>query len=280
MNSCFIFSFLLGFLPPQVFDPQLTTAQPWWIADEFATAHFLHKAFSAVAPASQLEVKKAMQRPTLWWLPGALKRGMSSTTATTTKKKTTETAVGVDGTTTPSSATAAAEEERVEPTFYPYSFIRYEEQAGVGAPWAEFILATQSGGGWNPEACRVVPAICAALREHASSLCRARSAFSKQQDAYGPSCGTDTIVSLVRVKPGTQILPHCGTTNRRLIMHWCLNGCDGVTLTVGGKSVENYGGKGPGNAVVFDDSFEHSLQHNGSQDLYFILAVFAHPEVS
>lgn len=37
-------------------------------------------------------------------------------------------------------------------------------------------------------------------------------------------CGSDTIVTILRLKPGTHILPHCGTTNRRLIMHFVLRG--------------------------------------------------------
>ena len=37
-------------------------------------------------------------------------------------------------------------------------------------------------------------------------------------------CGSDTIVTILRLRPGTHILPHCGTTNRRLIMHFVLRG--------------------------------------------------------
>ena len=35
-------------------------------------------------------------------------------------------------------------------------------------------------------------------------------------------CGSDTIVTILRLRPGSSILPHCGTTNRRLIMHFAL----------------------------------------------------------
>ena len=31
-------------------------------------------------------------------------------------------------------------------------------------------------------------------------------------------CGSDTLVTILRLRPGAHILPHCGTTNRRLLI--------------------------------------------------------------
>ena len=53
---------------------------------------------------------------------------------------------------------------------------------------------------------------------------------------------------------------------------------DGVEFTVGDETIKNYG-KGDGNAIVFDDSFEHSVYHGGKKDRFVVLAVLAHPEV-
>lgn len=111
------------------------------------------------------------------------------------------------------------------------------------------------------------------------------------------ACGSDTIVTILRLRPGTHILPHCGTTNRRLIMHFALRGADGVRFRVGDDSndphrrdftnleingpqggwVESYGG-GDGNAIVFDDSFEHEVKHDGKKDRFILLIVLKHPD--
>ena len=38
--------------------------------------------------------------------------------------------------------------------------------------------------------------------------------------------------------------------------------------------------KGDGHAVVFDDSFEHEVIHDGSDDRYVILIVLKHPSLN
>ena len=84
-----------------------------------------------------------------------------------------------------------------------------------------------------------------------------------------------------RLRPGTTLRPHCGTTNQRLILHFPLIGAtEGIDFIVGEQLVQNYGGKGDGHAIVFDDSYEHSVSHNGTQDRFIILAVLQHPHFS
>ena len=92
-------------------------------------------------------------------------------------------------------------------------------------------------------------------------------------------CGADTVVTILRLRPGTTILPHCGTTNSRLIMHFALEGAAGIDFTVGGQTVKNYKG-GDGHAIVFDDSYEHSVYHAGDQDRFVVLAILAHPDLA
>ena len=104
------------------------------------------------------------------------------------------------------------------------------------------------------------------------------------------------------MRPGAHIHPHCGKTNRRLILHfalrgsflqvsnfngyidykWVMIGAKNVWFRVGDKAddawVESYGG-GDGNAIVFDDSFEHEVKHRGEEDRYVLLIVLRHPDV-
>ena len=84
------------------------------------------------------------------------------------------------------------------------------------------------------------------------------------------------VVSLLRLRPGASIQPHCGTTNRRLTMQFALRGSAGVVFTVGGEP-RGYGGDG--RALVFDDSFEHHVYHGGDADRYVLYAVLRHPDL-
>ena len=49
------------------------------------------------------------------------------------------------------------------------------------------------------------------------------------------------------------------------MLHFPIAGADGVRLVVGEQELRSYGG-GDGSAVVFDDSYEHSVYHEGDQD--------------
>lgn len=186
-----------------------------------------------------------------------------------------EAQVNTDGT------TVTKEEETTKGVLYrtsiPYERVR--SSSSSSSPlldgWAEFLLF--DGLQWKGKACsKTVPTFCAALRMPATSLCAGVRPGLDPTD-IDRLCGTDIVASVVQLKPGTIILPHCGTTNRRLILHWCLEGCDGVEHTVGGVTVKDLGG-GAGSPIIFDDSFEHTIQHKGSTDAYFVQAVLAHPD--
>ena len=44
--------------------------------------------------------------------------------------------------------------------------------------------------------------------------------------------------------------------------------------------VSHYGGSGEdGQAIVFDDSFEHEVVHTGEADRYVLLLVLKHPDI-
>jgi hypothetical protein len=61
-------------------------------------------------------------------------------------------------------------------------------------------------------------------------------------------------------------------------MHFPLVGADGVQITVGDKTVEGYN-SGDGNAIVFDDSFEHSVFHGGRKDRFVVRVILHHPDL-
>lgn len=165
----------------------------------------------------------------------------------------------------------------VQRIFTPYIGVRTEKdetrQEGAGG-WAEF-GPLFDGISWNEQHCKVVPTICRALQND-QSLCTAGKKVEESKTVW-ELCGSDTVVTILRLRPGTTILPHCGTTNSRLIMHFALEGADGIEFTVGEKTVRNYGG-GDGHAIVFDDSFEHYVHHGGDSDRFVVLAVLAHPD--
>jgi tetratricopeptide (TPR) repeat protein len=126
---------------------------------------------------------------------------------------------------------------------------------------------------WDEARCRLVPTLCQAFQSNPVSLCSTEKASKKSR-----YCWSDEVVTMVRLKPGTTILPGSGHTNAQLTMHLNLQGCQGVELTVGGAIAKNTGKDG--HAIVFDDSFEHSIYHGGTQDCYLVKAVLAHPDLS
>ena len=132
--------------------------------------------------------------------------------------------------------------------------------------WSEVSLF--DGQQWDEKLCATAPNICGLLRE-SSEVCGV--------GADATVCGTKVVVSIFRLLPGAHVLPHTGVTNRRLIMQYALKGSAGVKFRVGAE-FRPYGGDGQ--AIVFDDSFEHEVVHNGSETRYVLYAVLQHPDVN
>ena len=110
-------------------------------------------------------------------------------------------------------------------------------------------------------------------------------------------CGTRVVATVFKLSPGARVQPHTGTTNRRLVLQFALAGSAGVRFRVGNewrtyaegssvpsstsaraKSNTNTNGDGDGSGLVFDDSFEHEVFHNGSNDRYVLYAAMHHPD--
>ena len=99
------------------------------------------------------------------------------------------------------------------------------------------------------EKCAIIPKICKILNNPEvpdDELCSTSgdtSALDKEsaKRQIESKCGGNTVVTILRLKPGTHIQSHCGTTNRRLILHWVLRGSTGVKFRVGDPRVrENW----------------------------------------
>ena len=247
---------------PRVFHTELAS-KAWWTASDFSAAQTLYKVYkqSSKQILKELQAVKVLQEGRL--------RGGNVPLQSVEVEPTGSIQMELDD------EISGGGFQRI---FTPYIGVRTEEsetrQAGAGG-WAEF-GPLYDGLSWHQENCKVVPTICNALKND-PSLCTSRTSANSIKQVW-QLCGADTVVTILRLRPGTTILPHCGTTNSRLIMHFALEGADGLEFTVGGQVVKNYNG-GDGNPIVFDDSFEHSVYHGGSKDRFVVLAVLAHPEL-
>lgn len=81
------------------------------------------------------------------------------------------------------------------------------------------------------------------------------------------------VVMLSWLHPGTYIVPHCGFSNARLRVHLPLRTAAGATMRVAGQSLEWERGR----CLVFDDSFEHEVHHDGSEPRLVLLVDMFHP---
>ena len=134
---------------------------------------------------------------------------------------------------------------------------------GAGA-WSEYMLF--DGEAWNEDRCEKAAAICALLR----------AAPEVSGSVVGPDgrrIAQQGEVTIFRLLPGAKILPHVGVTNRRLVLQFPLRGIDGVRFRV----ADEWRSYSEGKTMIFDDSHEHEVVHDGSQDRYVLYAVLHHP---
>jgi aspartate beta-hydroxylase len=75
--------------------------------------------------------------------------------------------------------------------------------------------------------------------------------------------------------PGTHITAHCGPSNGRLRLHMGIKVPSGVKMRVADQEFTWT----PGKCVVFDDSYEHEVWHNGDEPRIILLLDFLHPDL-
>ena len=282
---------------PRVYHPELR-GKPWWDADAFAVTAALQKAF---AKSGGRDMQQQLDRVI------ALREGALRTGGSVVEEEARATV--------PSSSSGNKNPDGLRRVFTPHIGVRAAAEAteatGAGA-WSEF-GPLFDGVQWSATRCAIVPLVCETLKNHwkrSNEICGSQKAAAKGRPLTAADveteCGSDTVVTILRLRPGSRILPHCGTTNRRLIMHFALRGADGVAFRVGdnstvlqarnavgvdgdlapGASEEAMGGgwvrsygRGDGHAIVFDDSFEHEVIHEGSAERFIVLVVLAHPDL-
>lgn len=140
----------------------------------------------------------------------------------------------------------------------------FTDQSRNGAEWSEFLLYDPKSCTFDELACTAVPTISGLVRDG-----------SDTSEPHRDILKSPTVVTILSLDPGSRILPHCGLTNRRLIMHFALRGAEGVEFTVADET-RGYGGDG--HAIVFDDSFQHSVYHGGKETRYVLFAMLRHPD--
>jgi hypothetical protein len=85
-------------------------------------------------------------------------------------------------------------------------------------------------------------------------------------------------VVIFRSEPGAVVHSHCGSSNALINLHLTLAGARGTVLRVGGKELQLRNGQ----AVCFQDSFFHEVEHKGDGDAERISLVIRvmHPDLS
>merc|ERR1712203_1124401 len=83
----------------------------------------------------------------------------------------------------------------------------------------------------------------------------------------------DVGAAFARLQPGMGIKPHFWTAPPRLGVHLGLITPSGATMTVSNSIVDWKEGE----AIVFDDTYIHSVHHRGNESRYLLIAWFCHP---
>jgi aspartate beta-hydroxylase len=78
------------------------------------------------------------------------------------------------------------------------------------------------------------------------------------------------------MSPNTHILPHCGPTNCRLRVHLGLIIPNGTRIRVANEQKQWENGK----LLIFDDSFEHEVWHEGTEYRLVLILDFWHPDLN
>ncbi|KAL3290047.1 hypothetical protein HHI36_023418 [Cryptolaemus montrouzieri] len=123
--------------------------------------------------------------------------------------------------------------------------------------WKQFELFAR--GSKNSKNCNKTPLTCKLIEKHleARDCRRGQTKFSVMH-------------------PGTHVWAHCGPTNCRLRVHLGLKIPPHCFIRV----AEQIRGWEEGKLIIFDDSFEHEVWHNGTEVRLVLIVDVWHPELS
>jgi len=95
--------------------------------------------------------------------------------------------------------------------------------------------------------------------------------------AHAELRGSEETAIFSRLRPGMRLRPHCGPTNTHLTCHLGLRAPAGYSIRVGSETRT----WSEGRCIIFDDSFEHEVLHDGDGDAdrVVLLIRFWHPDV-
>ena len=123
--------------------------------------------------------------------------------------------------------------------------------------WKELILFAR--GKKNINNCRQAPITCRLI----DSIDAARTCKRGQ-------------VKFSVLSPGVHIWPHCGPTNCRLRAHLGLEIPKNVYIRVANHTKSWVEGQ----FIIFDDSFEHEVWHNGTENRLVLIVDLWHPDLT
>ncbi|CAG0914353.1 unnamed protein product [Notodromas monacha] len=123
--------------------------------------------------------------------------------------------------------------------------------------WKEFMLWAR--GKKVEENCKKAPLTCGMVEKF-----KAASSCKQGQ------------VKFSVMKPGTHVWAHTGPTNARIRAHLGLAGVPGAKIRVGNETREWI----EGDFIVFDDSFEHEVWHEGEKTRLVLIVDMWHPELT
>jgi len=138
----------------------------------------------------------------------------------------------------------------------PHGFFDESENLRDTGKWQQFELFSR--GRKNVNNCNKAPKTCELIESFPATKCkRGQVKFSIMQ-------------------PGTHVWPHTGPTNCRIRSHLGLIVPDGTRLRVGNVTRSWTEGK----VLVFDDSFEHEVWHDGDSYRLVLIVDLWHPELT
>lgn len=137
-------------------------------------------------------------------------------------------------------------------------FVNESENLRDRGDWKQFELFSR--GSRLERNCARAPLTCRLIEQH---LPAARSCKRGQ-------------VKFSVMLPGTHVWPHCGPTNCRIRAHLGLNVPDGTHIRVAEKTRSWENGKW----LIFDDSFEHEVWHNGTTTRLVLIIDLWHPDLT
>jgi aspartate beta-hydroxylase len=137
-----------------------------------------------------------------------------------------------------------------------HGFVPVDEPLLDSGRWDQVVL--YEGGRRFDRACSLLPVTSSVVAQipEATSL--------------GPG-----VVTLSWLHPGAHIVPHCGHSNSALRVHLGIRVPPGPRIRIGDEVLAWQDGR----CIVFDDSFEHEVWHDGEQSRIVLLLDVPHPDL-